>query len=430
MWMAIAASSCKSDSQAALVSLAAAITPTMTWHHGDTLLLDVKGSLQWLGGIRGLRRRVQTELKNLEMRARLAFAPSATGAWLLVTESNPGANHNRWRYALSLKRLAKQLDPIAVERLPSAQPHSVWLQQLGCYQLRHLRTLERTELAARTSPALLIEMDQAYGRTAFIYQPLVLPIQFNQRLTLTHLAKRSTAIEPYLKRLLQSLCQWLRQKHMAITHLECRLHHRDRRRAWQPTVLNLAIGKPTDEFSVLWRWLSVRLQSTTLPAGVSDIGLVSRTLTERCEHNLALFADDHNQQSDACEALDLLRARLGAARVRQTTPKADYRAELANHWSASQSPSEPTSLPLAWGPHCPAWLLQRPKALSIHRDQPHLQGPLRLLQGPYRIETGWWDQGWVLRDYFVATDSSTRRYWIYSERDGINARWFLHGLFG
>ena len=428
--MAIAPSPWQDSYQAPLVALAAAITPALTWRDGPVLLLDVKGSLQWLGGIRGLKRRAGNELDDLGIHACIAMAPTAPGAWLLAINSISQTPKLRWRYALSLKRLSSQLDALPFDRLPGTQPYIGWLHQLGCHQLGHLRALDRIELAARTSPSLLRDIDQAYGQAAFTYEPLKLEPQFNEHFILPYLVEHTAGLEPYLKRLLQKLCVWLKHEHMAITQLECRLHHRDRRRAWPPTVLMLAVSQPSSDHAVLWRWLQLRLERIKLLAPVSDIGLLSRTLTARCERNLLLFADDYASHHTAHETLDMLRARLGATRVRQTTPQADYRPERTNHWHASDQTPKPIATTLSQGPHCPAWLLPSPKRLRTHQDQPQLEGPLRLLQGPYRVESGWWDDNPVLRDYFVATDQSNRRYWIYRERDGLDAHWFLHGLFG
>jgi protein ImuB len=55
---------------------------------------------------------------------------------------------------------------------------------------------------------------------------------------------------------------------------------------------------------------------------------------------------------------------------------------------------------------------------------------LKLLRGPERIESGWWDGARIARDYFVAQDQHAVRYWIYRERDHEQPRWFLHGVFG
>ena len=86
----------------------------------------------------------------------------------------------------------------------------------------------------------------------------------------------------------------------------------------------------------------------------------------------------------------------------------------------------------------PAWLLPQPLRLEVRGDKPHYHGPLRLLAGPQRLETGWWDdgaQGPALRDYFIARSDEAGLLWVYRERlpaDDAGAlaapvRWFLQG---
>ena len=50
----------------------------------------------------------------------------------------------------------------------------------------------------------------------------------------------------------------------------------------------------------------------------------------------------------------------------------------------------------------PFWLLPAPEPLAEIGAAPHRGGPLKLLAGPERIESGWWDGSDVARDYFVA----------------------------
>jgi protein ImuB len=59
---------------------------------------------------------------------------------------------------------------------------------------------------------------------------------------------------------------------------------------------------------------------------------------------------------------------------------------------------------------------------------PSLEGPLELLAGPERIESGWWDGGDVARDYFVARMQNEALVWIYREWRGAGG-WYLHGVF-
>ena len=77
----------------------------------------------------------------------------------------------------------------------------------------------------------------------------------------------------------------------------------------------------------------------------------------------------------------------------------------------------------------PMWLLAAPQPLESQRGRPRHGGALRLLKGPERIESGWWDGGDIRRDYYVAKDVTGAVLWIYRECDGAR-HWFLHGIFG
>jgi protein ImuB len=71
--------------------------------------------------------------------------------------------------------------------------------------------------------------------------------------------------------------------------------------------------------------------------------------------------------------------------------------------------------------------------LAERQGRPWSAGPLALLAGPERIESGWWDGALVQRDYFIAADDNGRMFWIYRQRlpdlDGRQG-WFVHGRFG
>jgi protein ImuB len=80
----------------------------------------------------------------------------------------------------------------------------------------------------------------------------------------------------------------------------------------------------------------------------------------------------------------------------------------------------------------PLWLLAAPKPLLERHAQPFDDGPLTLLAGPERIESGWWDDADIGRDYFIAARADRSLVWIYRERattERMVGGWFLHGLF-
>jgi protein ImuB len=73
-------------------------------------------------------------------------------------------------------------------------------------------------------------------------------------------------------------------------------------------------------------------------------------------------------------------------------------------------------------------LLAAPRPIEEIGAVPHYGGALKLVAGPERIESGWWDGDDVARDYFVAQTPEQALVWIYRAR-GAGGGWFLHGLF-
>jgi protein ImuB len=107
-----------------------------------------------------------------------------------------------------------------------------------------------------------------------------------------------------------------------------------------------------------------------------------------------------------------LRARLGDDAVHGLAVRADHRPERS--WQIDvQTKSSPLPLPR------PGWLLKQPIPLLDHR--------LRILAGPERIESGWWEAD-VRRDYYVVETSMGQRAWAYRPV-GELGEFMLHGWF-
>jgi protein ImuB len=52
----------------------------------------------------------------------------------------------------------------------------------------------------------------------------------------------------------------------------------------------------------------------------------------------------------------------------------------------------------------------------------------RILAGPERVESGWWDGKDVCRDYYVLETARGQRAWVFTPV-GKNGPWMLHGWF-
>jgi len=112
-----------------------------------------------------------------------------------------------------------------------------------------------------------------------------------------------------------------------------------------------------------------------------------------------------------------LRARLGDDAVYAIAPADDHRPEQA--WRRTPLPGA-IKPGLESSPR-PTWLLQRPIPL---RDRAQ-----RILAGPERVESGWWDGGDVRRDYYVVETGTGQRAWAFRGVGETDTPLTLHGWF-
>jgi len=108
------------------------------------------------------------------------------------------------------------------------------------------------------------------------------------------------------------------------------------------------------------------------------------------------------------------------------TPAADHRPERA--WARVLDGRSA-------GPHAscaacarPLWILPAPLPLGAGKVPNLHEGSLRLMSDAERIESGWWDEHDLRRDYYTAVARSGERMWIYRDLD--SGVWHLHGIFG
>mgnify|MGYP007089195689 CR=1 FL=1 len=65
----------------------------------------------------------------------------------------------------------------------------------------------------------------------------------------------------------------------------------------------------------------------------------------------------------------------------------------------------------------PSFLLSEPEKVYA---------PISVYHGPERIQTAWWRENAVNRDYFIGRNESGQWCWVYRQADN---QWFIHGYF-
>ena len=242
------------------------------------------------------------------------------------------------------------------------------------------------------------------------------------------------------------------------------------------TTVEVGLLAPQRDAGSLFELARVRLERIDLPAPVHALTLRAEHLPPLCPLHRDLFDANRREQLDWPALAERLRARLGDAALqglacmhdhrparawrfvgtagnagstqdgkglRRTAPPAPRAqpgsavASVAGGNIAPENPRPPSADAPRQSratprPPCarPFWLLRRPIVLR--------EKLARILAGPERIESGWWDEHDQRRDYYIVETCSGQRAWVFVEAgtpvatgpaQHSCANWTLHGWF-
>lgn len=393
------------------------------------LLLEVAGSLRLFGGATALFEMVIAGCQEQGFAPQAALAPTPLAAqWLtLANDSVP---------CLELVELPSRLGTLPLEVLALSAQHQARLVGFGVRSLGDVLRLPSAGLACRLGTGFSADLARALGELPDPRSRFVFPERFVERLELPARVENALALSFAGRRLIAALCGWLAARSSGIAQCTFEFEHERGLRQRPHTLLPLGFTGITRSPERIARVLLERLQRFELPAAVEAIKL-------RAEQPEALGGREGNlfvgpgERGDAEQSITVLverlQARLGVNHVYSLAKVAEYRPENASQpVSPKLLPSKklPATASTVAAPR-PFWLLPCPQALREWAGRPQRNGPLQLLAGPERIESGWWDAeesnalGDVRRDYFIAISPNAEWLWIFRNEEG----WFLHGMF-
>ena len=435
-----------------LARLALGFSPRVSLE-SDAVLLEVRGSFQLFGGPQALCAQLLARCRAAGVEPRWALAPTPLAALALARAmTDAEACAGQGVAVLARDRLVGALAPLPLAVLGWSDDTIARLASSGVRTLGAALRLPRAGFARRFGPGTLADLDRLVGlapepRRAFVPR---------ERYRIRHEPSFELAAQPAVLReigpLLDALESFLRARGCGTDLLMLRLAHRERPAQhgaaaippYTPVTLRLAAAEwLAARFAAL---LAEHLARTVLPAPVVRIELRSGALRAVTAGSAALWRPGEHGGGLGRESpalIERLRARLGSEAVYglclvpRHRPEVAWRvAEPALPGAASGAASGaaadavagvahvPESAPAeGCGLRRPLWLLREPEPL------PWPYEALQRLEGPERIETGWWDGGDVARDYYIAREPSGAEVWVYRERLPPHG-WWLHGVFG
>lgn len=385
----------------------------------QALLLEVRGSLKLFGGLSVLQGQIGQQLTAQWRHSfHCAVSPAPMASLLLASSGQNDVVQKK-------QQLRSVLGRLPVNKLPIGYKKIQQLRNTGVRLLRDLWRLPREGLARRFGPELINYLDRTQGLIPDPLDFFTSPEAFDTHYEFPMEVYNTDLLFNVAAQLLQQLCIFIRQRDACINQCEFQLIHG----RGAATSIIVGVRQATRDHQHLASLFEEHLNRLSLEAPVKSIKLLARDFMPYSPQALSLFIDPALDQALACEDSDIdslleqLQARMGHDAIRTIHSVADHRPEYAcrvNRAVAGKSERLKQQRPF--------WLLPEPRLLPQKNHQPWLQGALELIQGPERIQAGWWSGRDVGRDYYIAVDNRGCRFWIYQELNK-DCRWYLHGLF-
>lgn len=375
---------------------------------GDAIALEVQRSQRLFGDWPGFERKLRDDLAAMGFRHRLALAPTPLAARALADTADGAALTEPGQLRAQLAKL-----PLVHAQLPD-DLHEAFAR-MGVHRLGALLALPRAGLRRRFGAALLEHLDDLLGERPIPRPRYVPPDRFDTRIAFNFDVENLAALAFPLRRLTGDLATFLAGRDGGVQRFVLGLGHRGR----APTRVVIGLLQPEREAGALFESARSRLERIVLARPVEWLRLRADELPPFVPGGRDLFDLRPEHALPLAQLQERLRARLGDDAVYRLEATPDPRPEHAQRIATDDSrAATPTTLPR------PTWLLPQPVPLRTHG--------LRVLAGPERIESGWWDGGDLRRDYYVLETAEGQRAWAFcpaGERPGPQAGWMLHGWF-
>ncbi len=409
-----------------IAAWAGQFTPGVALEFPSTVLLETAGSMKLFRGLETIIENLRRGIAELGYSAVLAGAPTPRAAsWFAFAGEQ--------RFIKAAAELDQALASLPVSTAVREADTLEALEGIGVCTLGELRALPREGVARRFGQELLDGLDRALGRLPDPRNFFVPPERFRAGIELPAEITQAEALAFAARRLIVQLAGFLAARSGGVQRFILKLAHRDA----APTEIAVGLVAPSRDAEHFTLLLRERLGSLTLREPARSIALETGAVVPLPGSNRPLLLEEGKPLGRWEPLVEQLRARLGADAVHGLACRTEHRPE---HATTQDFLAPSPRRGIAAGAHkqqtCadipaesrPFWLLDSPKLLREVDGVPHHEGPLELLAGPERVESGWWDGDDVFRDYFIARTESESLVWIFCDRRREGG-WYLHGIF-
>ncbi|MBT5154082.1 MAG: DNA polymerase Y family protein [Gammaproteobacteria bacterium] len=400
-------------------------TPNVSIKSPHSLLLDVAGCLKLFKGIDNLKKLIREGLDSLGFEVMMGVNGTPLAALLFAEAGLPEVPVR--------SKIAQSLASVPVHYLRIEENIKGTLHQMGISHCKQLFELPMDGLNRRFGVFFTDYLQRLTGEKPDPQKYIDSTPRFRSDITFLADVTNLESLAFPLKRLLSELQAFLIKRQLMTSQFTVKLSHRGH----PPREFSILLANPDNDAQMFLMLSQLQLEKINDMPEVDNISVAARNFFEPETHSGDLFHGTRFKQKDgrmhskaeeakSVRLINMMTARLGPQACFGLSLANDHRPERAwkpvtlaakDYWQGGAKDSNPR----------PLYLLPTPKALPIEAGNPCMSGKLELLQGPERIDFGWWDNDAIARDYYIAKHQTGSLYWIYQHLD--NSRWYLHGIF-
>jgi len=408
-------------------------TPRAALSGPDGLWLDLGGVAHLFGGERAMCARILAFLKRLGFTARIAVAGTA------------GAAHALARFGDAPLLLcpsggeADALAPMPLAALRLEEEALGRASRLGLERIGELLVMPRAPLQRRFGRELLTRLDQALGRAAEPFDPIVPEEPPSVLLRFMEPIASAEAIAEAVAEAVRRLVPMLAEAGLGVRRLGLACVRVDNEVQW----VSVGLARATRDGAHLEKLLCAKIETIDPGFGIERLRLVAARVEPLAPQPIPGEMAGEAPAPDLAALVDRLAVRLGTRRVHRLTA---LESDLPERSVASVGPLATTA---NWPPWPrPVRLLSPPEPIEQVMAELPDAAPLRFrwrgksyrvaaADGPERLYGEWWRreaEREAVRDYFQVEAEGGARFWLFRKGDGEDPAtgdlsWHLHGLF-
>jgi protein ImuB len=381
------------------------------------IILRVQNMLSLYGGLGPYWQIIKQVLIAQQVQFTGAASYSVQGAKVLALNNRAIISDDR-------KYIATQLDACTLSHSDIDPKDLKKLARIGVKTYADMRALAVAELANRVSRFSMSIINELQGKQAArvsFYQPKT---RYYDYMELLYEISLTAKLLPVIGLCIDKLSEFLRLRNAHCLSIDMQFFQRDH----APQTHTFASIRPIYKSQDWLDIIGLGLESVKFESPVYALSLSCQ------QYEIAEVANDDMfaQKSTHLASLTLLsrlQSKLGSKGVNHLHFVGDFRPEHNTETCAIDSGNRHKNAQNSAQKYKNDY-----SSTNIFADRPGLllptPEPLRLkvqvIKGPERIQTGWWDDRPINRDYYIGQSEDGQQVWIFKTP---TQEWFLHGYF-